>query len=116
LKQVKVRQKSGKEVCPGVESTGNTRFFKKQPEAAGIKVTVINTLKFKVAGEPVKKTDGHDAATTPGFPAKDMLPESKPCPEKSLSDAPLASCQDIACPANCFGEEPDTRFAGGDRD
>jgi transposase len=83
LKRVKVWQKSGKEVFVGVESTGNTRFFKKRMEAAGIRVTVINTLKFKVVNESVKKTDRHDAATIAEFLAKDMLPESKLCSEKS---------------------------------
>jgi transposase len=83
LKRVKVWQKSGKEVFVGVESTGNTRFFKKKMEAAWVRVTVINTLKFKVVNESVKKTDRHDAATIAEFLAKDMLPESKLCSEKS---------------------------------
>jgi transposase len=46
-------------------------------EAAGVRVVVINTLKFKVVNESVKKTDMHDAATIAEFPGKDMLPESK---------------------------------------
>jgi transposase len=36
------------EAKAAVESTGNTRYFKSRLEAAGIGVTVINTLKMKV--------------------------------------------------------------------
>jgi transposase len=32
-------------------------------EERGYPVTVINTMKFKVINESVKKTDTHDAAT-----------------------------------------------------
>lgn len=67
----------------GVESTGNTRFFKNQMEQAGVEVVVINTLKFKVVNESVKKTDRHDAATIAEFLEKDMLPEAKLCSEQS---------------------------------
>jgi transposase len=45
-------------------------------ERMGIRVTAINTLKFKVVNESVKKTDKHDAATIAEFLEKDMLPES----------------------------------------
>jgi transposase len=44
-------QGRGKEVRVGVESTGNTRYFKGRMEEAGIGVTVINTLKMKVVNE-----------------------------------------------------------------
>ena len=67
----------------GVESTGNTRYFKNRMEREGIEVTVINTLKFKVVNESVKKTDRHDAATIAEFLEKDMLPESRLCSEAS---------------------------------
>jgi transposase len=67
----------------GVESTGNTRYFKGRMEAAGTEVVVINTLKFKVVNESVKKTDKHDAATIAEFPEKDMLPQSRLCGGKS---------------------------------
>jgi transposase len=83
LKKVKAWQKGGHEVHVGVESTGNTRYFKKRMEAAGVSVAVINTLKFKVVNESVKKTDKHDAATIAEFLSKDMLPESKLCSESS---------------------------------
>jgi len=76
-------QKKGEEVRVGVESTGNTRYFKGRMEAAGIGVTVINTLKMKVVNESVKKTDKHDAATIAEFLEKDMLPESQLCSRKS---------------------------------
>jgi len=83
LKKAAVWQKAGEEVRVGVESTGNTRFFKSKMEAAGIGVTVINTLKLKVVTESVKKTDKHDAATIAEFLEKDMLPESKLCSKQS---------------------------------
>ena len=75
-------QKKG-EVRVGVESTGNTRYFKNRMEEAGIGVTVINTLKMKVVNESVKKTDKHDAATIAEFLEKDMLPESQLCSRTS---------------------------------
>ena len=67
----------------GVESTGNTRYFKNRMEKEGFEVRVINTLKFKVVNESVKKTDRHDAATIAEFLEKDMLPESRLCSEAS---------------------------------
>ena len=66
-----------------VESTGNTRYFKQRVESAGVAVRVINTLKFKVVNESVKKTDRHDAATIAEFLEKDMLPESQLCSPES---------------------------------
>ena len=83
LRRVKVLQNKGALVRVGVESTGNARFFKGQMEKAGVEVVVINTLKFKVVNESVKKTDRHDAATIAEFLEKDMLPEAKLCSEKS---------------------------------
>ena len=67
----------------GVESTGNTRYFKNRMEEAGLEVITINTLKFKVVNESVKKTDKRDAATIAEFLEKDMLPESKLCSQSS---------------------------------
>ncbi|GAB1432502.1 IS110 family transposase [Spirochaetota bacterium] len=83
LSRVSAWQKKGAVVRVGVESTGNTRFFKNQMEQAGVEVVVINTLKFKVVNESVKKTDRHDAATIAEFLEKDMLPEAKLCSEQS---------------------------------
>lgn len=83
LKQAAAWQKSGHAVRVGVESTGNTRYFKNRMEKAGIEVVVINTLKFKVVNESVKKTDKHDAATLAEFLEKDMLPQSHLCSEAS---------------------------------
>ena len=83
LKRAAAWQKAGHEVRVGVESTGNTRYFKGRMEAAGIGVTVINTLKFKIVNESVKKTDKHDAATIAEFLEKDMLPESHLCTRES---------------------------------
>lgn len=70
-------------VMVGVESTGNTRYFKNYLELANIEVKVINTLKFKVVNESVKKTDRHDACTIAEFLSKDMLPEARLCSERS---------------------------------
>jgi transposase len=83
LKRAVAWQKAGQEVRAGVESTGNTRYFKSRMEAGGIGVVVINTLKFKVVTESVKKTDKHDAATIREFLEKDMLPESHVCSRES---------------------------------
>ena len=65
--RIQAYRESGACVKIGVESTGNTRFFKHQVEKAGAEVTVINTLKFKVINESAKKTDKHDAATISEF-------------------------------------------------
>jgi len=70
---------AGYESQVAVETTGNTRYFKRRVEEAGVKVRVINTLKFKVVNESVKKTDRHDAATIAEFLEKDMLPEARLC-------------------------------------
>jgi len=67
----------------GVESTGNTRYFKNRMEREGHEVKVINTLKFKIVTESVKKTDRHDATTIAEFLEKDMLPEARLCSEES---------------------------------
>ena len=83
LNEIAVWQKKGKAVRVGVESTGNTRYFKNKMEDAGIEVTVINTLKFKVVNSSVKKTDKYDAATIAEFLEKDMLPEACLCSRES---------------------------------
>jgi transposase len=79
LKEAAVWQKKGEGVRVGVESTGNTRYFKGRMEAAGIGVHVINTSKFKVVNESVHKTDKHDASTIAEFLEKDMLPQAQLC-------------------------------------
>ena len=79
LKRIRNLKTRGYEVKIGVESTGNTRYFKSQVEKAGAEVTVINTLKFKVINESTKKTDKHDASTISEFLSKNMLPESYLC-------------------------------------
>lgn len=83
LARVSVWQRNGNKVRVGVESTGNTRFFENLMERAGVEVVVINTLKFKVVNESVKKTDQHDAETIAEFLEKDMLPEAKLCIEQN---------------------------------
>jgi len=83
LKKAAIWQKKGEAVRVGVESTGNTRYFKSRMEDAGIGVVVVNTLKFKVVNESVNKTDKHDASTIVEFLEKDMLPQSKLCSRES---------------------------------
>ena len=79
LARISRYQETGSDVKIGVESTGNTRFFKNQVGKAGAEVIVINTLKFKVINESAKKTDKHDASTISEVLSKDMLPESYLC-------------------------------------
>lgn len=83
LKQTKEWVDQGYEITIAVESTGNAKFFRNQMIMAGIKVKVVNKLKFKVINESVKKTDKHDAKTLSEFLEKDMLPESILCSQES---------------------------------
>jgi transposase len=83
LGKVKKLSERGYEICAAVESTGNARYFRNRVIKAGIEVKVVNTLKFKVVNESVKKTDKHDARTLAEFLEKDMLPESVICSQES---------------------------------
>jgi len=83
LEQLGRLRKRGAEVRLAVESTGNARYFKRQMAQEGYPVVVINSLKFKVINEAVKKTDRHDAATIAEFLEKDMLPEAWLCDEQT---------------------------------
>lgn len=83
LREMSIWQGKGEEVRVGVESTGNTRYFRDVMEANGIGVTVVNPLKFKVVNESVKKTDKRDASVIAEFLEKDMLPESQLCSRES---------------------------------
>ena len=60
-----------------MESTGNTRYFKRQLEGAGAAVHVINPQRFKVESQSVHKTDKYDAATIAKFLEADMMPQIK---------------------------------------
>lgn len=82
-KRLQLYSDNGYVVRVAVEATGNARYFKNRVERSGIEVVVINTLKFKIINESVKKTDRHDARTIAEFLEKDMLPESWLCSEKS---------------------------------
>ena len=73
----------GYEITAAVESTGNTRYFRNELLKEGIGVKVVNTMKFKVVTESVKKTDKRDARTLAEFLEKDMLPESVLCSQES---------------------------------
>jgi len=73
----------GYELTAAVEATGNARYFRNKLLSAGIEVKVVNTSKFKVVNESVKKTDKHDARTLAEFLEKDMLPESILCSQES---------------------------------
>ena len=83
IKRLNNLTERGYEVSTAVESTGNTRYFKNRIVTAGVLVIGVNTLKFKVVNESVKKTDRHDARTLAEFLEKDMLPESHLCSQKS---------------------------------
>jgi transposase len=73
----------GYELRVAVESTGNARYFCNRLAEAGIETTVVNTLKFKVVNESVKKTDKHDARTLAEFLEKEMLPEAHLCSQRN---------------------------------
>lgn len=75
--------KEGYEIAVAVESTGNTRHFCNQVMKSGVMIKIVNTLKFKIVNESVKKTDRHDARTLAEFLEKDMLPESVLCSQES---------------------------------
>jgi len=83
LQRVRNNLEIGFEVKAAVETTGNARFFRNKLVCAGIEVIVVNTLKFKIVNESVKKTDKHDARTLAEFLEKDMLPESCLCSQTS---------------------------------
>ena len=78
-----IRLSQPEEVEIAVESTGNTRYFKRELERYGFKVHVVNTLKFKVINESINKTDKHDARTLAEFLSKELIPEVKLCKEDS---------------------------------
>lgn len=73
----------GYEVGVAVEATGNARYFRNKLLSSGIPVKIVNTSKFKVINQSVKKTDKHDARTLAEFLEKDMLPESVLCSQES---------------------------------
>jgi transposase len=83
IKKIRHWIEGGYEIAVAVESTGNTRYFRSQVMKAGIMVKIVNTLKFKIVNESVKKTDEHDARTLAEFLEKDMLPESVLCSQES---------------------------------
>jgi len=81
--QIQESIQRGNELSVAVESTGNARYFRNRIEALGVRVVVVNSLKFKVVNQSVKKTDRHDASTLAEFLEKDMLPESWLCKQES---------------------------------
>jgi len=83
IKRISGWHEGGYEVRAAVESTGNSRYFRNRLVKAGIEVKIVNTLKFKVVNESVKKTDKHDSRTLAEFLEKDMLPESILCSQES---------------------------------
>ena len=76
-------EEAGYEIKIAIESTGNARYFRNRILPTGVDVKVVNTMKFKVVNESVKKTDKHDARTLAEFLEKDMLPESRLCTQDS---------------------------------
>lgn len=83
LKETAFYEEEGYVLSAAVESTGNTRYFRSRLEKAGIAITVVNTVKFAIVRESVKKTDKHDAKNLAVFLEKDMLPESILCTQES---------------------------------
>ena len=83
FRKMNQRMEQGYQITAAVESTGNTRYFRNQLLQEGIVVKVVNTMKFKVVTESVKKTDKRDARTLAQFLEKDMLPESVLCSQDS---------------------------------
>jgi transposase len=83
LNEVRNWEEQGREVAAAVESTGNTRYFKRRLSGAGVEVRIINPQRFKVVSQSVHKTDKYDAATIAEFLEADMLPEAKLCSEES---------------------------------
>lgn len=83
IRKMNALMEQGYQITAAVESTGNTRYFCNQFLQAGIGVKVVNTMKFKVVTESVKKTDKRDARTLAQFLEKDMLPESVLCSQES---------------------------------
>lgn len=71
------------DIAIGVESKGNTRYFKHKMETSGFKVHIVDTMKFKVISESVNKTDKRDAKTIAQFLSKDEIFEVKLCSETS---------------------------------
>ena len=88
-------QTEGFKIRIAVESTGNTRYFKKEIEKLGIEVKVINTLHFKVVNQTVNKTDKKDAKIIADFLSKDMLPLVNLSSEKSEKLKRLISAREI---------------------
>ena len=68
-----------------VETTTNTRYFKKKVEEYVKSVAVINSYKFKVISESVKKTDKNDAETIAYYASKGMIPEVR-MKEENISE------------------------------
>lgn len=77
-----------------VETTTNTRYFKKKIEGYVSRVVVINPFKFKVISESVKKTDKNDAETIALFLSKGMLPEVRMKKEEIAKIESLANTRD----------------------
>ena len=94
-KDILKAKEDGFEVKIAVESTGNTRYFKNEIEKLGVKIVIVNTLKFKVVNESVNKTDKKDSKTIAEFLSKEMLPEVKLSSEKSEKLKRLISIRNI---------------------
>lgn len=80
---LKICKEKDIKVNVAVESTGNTRYFKKRIEESVLNLKVINTMKFKIVNESINKTDKRDAKTIAEFLRKDIIPEARLCSEGS---------------------------------
>jgi transposase len=77
-----------------VEISGNTRFFYEAVVGRVSRVVVVNTTKFRVISESVKKTDKNDARILALFLSKGMLPEVRLKDKARLEVASLAQTRD----------------------
>lgn len=95
ISEMQTMKKNAEGVELAIESTGNARHFKTVMEQAGLGVTVVNTLKFKVVNQSTRKTDKNDARTLVDFLSKEMLPKSHLCSPENESLRRLLKCRSL---------------------
>lgn len=78
-------------VSMAIEATGNARYFKNRMESAGFTVVVINTVKFKVISDSIKKTDMNDAHTIATFLMKGIIVEASLCDQDTENERKIIS-------------------------
>lgn len=73
----KFRSKLGQHVQIAVETTTTTGYFEMLFEADVEKIVRVNTRKFKLISQSLKKTDRNDARTLAFYLKQEVLPESR---------------------------------------